>query len=71
MSSKFKLDDSISNSDRMDIIENRMKKLGYNYHRKLSKIHFGNKTPFLSGRFAYSYLLFGVTKHGYFEFEKN
>lgn len=66
------LDKSISVSQRMDVIEERLKKFGYSYERKQLSFQVGKKfTATFRSWSDYTYMVFGVSKYGTIIFKEN
>jgi len=70
-SHKVLLDNSISEKKRREVIENRLNNLGYFTKIIENKIHFSGKSNLYKHRFAYSYLVFGVSNRGIIYFKDN
>lgn len=70
--SSVRVDESISVSQRMDVIEERLKKFGYSYERKQLSFQIGNKYTATNKPWSeYSYMVFGVSKNGTIDFNEN
>jgi len=71
MHSSVRLDSSISVSKRMEVIGNRLNSLGYFTKNRENKFNFSERSVLYGGRFAYSYLVFGVSRRGVIAFKNN